>query len=140
MIAHFCVDNGIGAAATQEILRTVLPECRQDADGGGVVANLEEITQPFSLRSAVGRELGIVDVDLQLGRKEIREANVGKIEDEPWAPDEVNKVIYNAQINRSYRANKFSFREGLDCSTCSRLLEVSLLQVCLRRRKVVRQT
>jgi hypothetical protein len=43
--------------------------------------------------------LGVVDVDLELGGEEFREAGVGEVKDKSASPDEIDEVVYKAQID-----------------------------------------
>jgi hypothetical protein len=106
LTARLGIGDGILAAGAGEILAAMLPERGQSADGGRVVAALQEIAQAFALRSAVCRVFRIVDVDLELGGEEVREAGVGKIQHEAGTPDEVDEVINEAQVDGSHRTNK----------------------------------
>lgn len=51
------------------------------------------MAEALTLRAAIDRVLRIVDVDLEFGGEEVREASVGKIQHEAWAPDEVDEVV-----------------------------------------------
>jgi hypothetical protein len=57
---------------------------------------LQEVAQALSLRSAIHREFGIVDVDLQFNGEKAREARVREIQHVAWTADEVDEVIYKA--------------------------------------------
>ena len=102
MIARLRIDYRVLAAAAGKIVGAVLPEGRKHANGSGIVAVLQEIAQPFPLGAAVRRVFGIVNIDLQLQGEKIREARVGKVEHEPRTTNEVNEVIYKAQVDGSY--------------------------------------
>lgn len=104
----------------------MFPERGNSSDCGRVIATLKEIAQAFSLGAAVHGIFWIVDIDLQFGSEEIREAGVRKIQHEAGASDEIDQVIYEAQINGPYRANKLSSprsRMGLTIDCVLKLFE-----------------
>jgi hypothetical protein len=81
------------------MLGTVLPESAQRADCRRIIAFLQEAAESFALRAAVLRILGVVEFDLEFGDEEFREAGIGKIQDEAASPDEIDEVVYEAQID-----------------------------------------
>jgi hypothetical protein len=82
------------------MFRPVLPERCEGADGGRVVAALQEITQALSCRASIYRAFWVVDVDLQLGGKKVLETRVREIQHKARASDEVDEVTNEARSNR----------------------------------------
>ena len=93
MIAGLGISDGVGAAGTSQILAAMLPECFERANGGPVVAGLKEMAEALALRSPIDRVFRIIDVDLEFGGKEVREASIGKIQYEARASHEVDEVV-----------------------------------------------
>jgi len=81
-------------------------------DGHRVVALLQAATQPFALRDAVLRIFRIVDVDLQLSRKELREARIGEIQDEAAPSNKIQEVVDESQVDGTDRTNGVSSRKS----------------------------
>lgn len=53
----------------------------------------------------------IVDIDIKLGGKKVRETRVGKIQHKPGTSDECDEVVNKSQINGADRANGLSSNE-----------------------------
>lgn len=69
------------------------PRCVKGTNGSRVIAYLKEMAETFAVRSPIDRVLRVVDVNLEFGREEIREACFGEIQYGARTSDEVNGVV-----------------------------------------------
>jgi hypothetical protein len=70
-----------------------------------VVDNLEEITEPFALRTTMLGVGWVIDIDVKFGGKERGEASIREIEHIPWPSQEVDEIVDELEVNRADRAH-----------------------------------
>ena len=115
------IQHRVLLASTGKVLAAVFPKSIEGTDGHRVVALLQEATQPFALRAAVLCIFRIVDVDLQFSREELREARIGKIQDEAASSNKIHEVVDESQIDGTDRTNGVSSRKSrpnIRCRAC----------------------
>lgn len=91
----------------------MFPQRLQGTGGGRVIDLLKEAAQPLSFGAAVLGVDRIIDIDIQLRGKKLRETRIRKIQHVAAASDEFHEVVNQTQINGTYRADEFLPRGGL---------------------------
>jgi len=104
--------DGIFAACTGKIFGAMLPKSGKRAKCCGVVATLQEVSQTLALRASVRTIFCIVDVDLQLRCKKLRETGVRKVQDKARTSYEIDELLNKTQISGPYRAYKNSLQRS----------------------------
>lgn len=87
------IQHRVILAGTGEVFAAVFPKGVEGTYGHRVVALLQKATQPLALGTAVFFIFRIINVDLQFGRKELREARIREIQNEAAPSNKIHEVV-----------------------------------------------